>query len=332
MFDSDWLLCGLSCGFLMGLTLVALALRWWQSFAQSRVGRLRRRPVAKAPAPKRRCKPAWVKDELLRLRVLMGSRAGAGGVRKLAAHFNRLHGPQVTVGKTFVAELLIRHGHELLALRRDLRHAPVKPYRRNAVWGVDMSFFTDASGQTHPMLGMVDHGSRWLLHLGLLAERNAWTLLGHLCLAIGRYNKPKAVRTDNEAVFTSRVFTGGLKLLGIRHQRTQPFSPWQNGRIERLFGTLKPVLRRCAIPNGEALTQALKEFVFWHNHARPHQALGDLTPWDAWRGLTRHDFEQDGREGQAMAWTGLDGVVGGIVWMPPTAPKRCAQRWRWWHP
>ena len=32
--------------------------------------------------------------------------------------------------------------------------------------------------------------------------------------------------------------------LGIRHQRTEPHCPWQNGRVERFFGTLKASLDR----------------------------------------------------------------------------------------
>jgi transposase InsO family protein len=58
-----------------------------------------------------------------------------------------------------------------------------------------------------------------------------------------RFGAPKCVRTDNEAVFTSRLFRLGLHLLGIRHQRTAPFAPWQNGRIERFFGTFKERFR-----------------------------------------------------------------------------------------
>ncbi|MEM9594705.1 MAG: integrase core domain-containing protein [Acidobacteriota bacterium] len=47
------------------------------------------------------------------------------------------------------------------------------------------------------------------------------------------------MRTDNEAVFTSRRFRWVLIVLGLRHQLTQVASPWQNGRVERFFGTLK---------------------------------------------------------------------------------------------
>lgn len=83
---------------------------------------------------------------------------------------------------------------------------------------------------------MLDHGSRGLLNLTALPDKCSWTLLGYLFLAIGQYGKPRALRTDNEACFTSRVFRGVLALAGIRHQRSDPGCPWQNGRIERLSG------------------------------------------------------------------------------------------------
>ncbi|NIP27488.1 MAG: DDE-type integrase/transposase/recombinase, partial [Phycisphaerae bacterium] len=66
--------------------------------------------------------------------------------------------------------------------------------------------------------------------------------LRHLLDAIERYGKPKFLRTDNETVFTSRLFRFGLWLLGIKHQRTDKGCPWMNGRVERFFGTLKQKL------------------------------------------------------------------------------------------
>ena len=40
------------------------------------------------------------------------------------------------------------------------------------------------------------------------------------------------------SIFTSRLFRFGMWCLKIRHQRTEIACPWQNGRIERFFGTL----------------------------------------------------------------------------------------------
>lgn len=96
---------------------------------------------------------------------------------------------------------------------------------------------------------------------------------------------PRSVRTDNESVFTSKTFRLALFLLGIGHQRTDPHRPWQNGRVERLFGTLKSKLDRLAVDSAGALSQALVEFRFFYNHVRPHQNLGGATPAEAWAGI-----------------------------------------------
>jgi len=93
---------------------------------------------------------------------------------------------------------------------------------RNAVWGVDITGKVDGLGRPHAMLGIVDHGSRRSLPLRAVRSKSAWTLLEHLRLAIAEFGRPRSVRTDNESVFVGRVFSGGLHVLGIRHQRTTP--------------------------------------------------------------------------------------------------------------
>lgn len=107
---------------------------------------------------------------------------------------------------------------------------------------MDLTGKTDAAGNLHMIFGLIDHGSRVLLRLAALPNKSSWILLGNLFLAIGKYGKPCMVRTDNEACFTSRLFRTVLWLVGIRQQCSDPGCPWQNGRIERLFGTLKQKL------------------------------------------------------------------------------------------
>lgn len=99
-----------------------------------------------------------------------------------------------------------------------------------------------------------------------------------------RFGRPAVIRTDNESVFVSHLFRLGLWLLGIRHQRTAPFAPWQNGRIERLFGTFKAALRLRSAPLND-VQGGLNLFRCWYNHVRPHQHLDGLTPAEAWDGL-----------------------------------------------
>ena len=129
-------------------------------------------------------------------------------------------------------------------------------------------------------------------------------LLGHLFLAFGRYGQPRAIRTDNESVFTSRLFRLALFLLGIRHQRIDPHCPWQNGRVERFFGTLKQSLDCLAVDSLEALNHALVEFRFFYNHVRPHQNLGGATPAEAWSSINPYASPIK-REYWFEAWDGL---------------------------
>jgi putative transposase len=62
-------------------------------------------------------------------------------------------------------------------------------------------------------------------------------------------------------------------------------APWQNGRIERFFGTLKDKLDRLAVDSLGALNMALGEFRFFYNHVRPHQNLSAAAPAEAWAGI-----------------------------------------------
>ena len=112
------------------------------------------------------------------------------------------------------------------------------------------------------------------------------------------------MRTDNEAVFTSRTFRLVLFILGIHHQRTDPGCPWQNGRIERFFGTLKEKLDQLAVDSREALNLALGEFRFFYHHVRVHQNLNGRTPAEAWAGI---DPFADGFRNEYWfeAWDGL---------------------------
>jgi len=111
---------------------------------------------------------------------------------------------------------------------------------------------------------------------------------------------------------TAKTDLGGEThpILGIRHQRTELHCPWQSGRVERFFGTLKEKLDRWAAFDLEQLTLALADFRAWYNHVRPHQHLGGRTPAEAWTGID--PYESAPKEVRYFAaW---DGMLSGY-WM-----------------
>lgn len=249
-----------------------------------------------------RAKPEWVKHEALRLKALMPHT----GCRKIADIFNRRfeEARQMTVGKTYVSDTLRKYHYELAILRRQIKKAKPKSVPKNLIWAVDLTGKTTLDGQTRMVLAILEHGSRAALALEAVRNKSSWTLVGKLVAAIKCYGKPKMIRTDNEAIFTSRVFKLTLKLLGIRHQKTDLHCPWQNGRVERFFGTLKTSLDQLVMTSFDALNTALCEFRFFYNHVRPHQNLDGATPAEAWAGVDPYStkFKQ---EYWFEAWDGL---------------------------
>jgi putative transposase len=153
----------------------------------------------------------------------------------------------------------------------------------NRVWAIDITEHRVEPHTPQPLLGILDHGSRRMLTLHALRVRSSITILRLLLDAIEHYGKPKAVRTDNETIFTSWVFAFALQWLGIRHQRTLPHCPWMNGRIERAWSTFKQVLRVCQIPDDIALQATLNLLREVYNQRRPHQSLSGYTPNEAWK-------------------------------------------------
>lgn len=159
------------------------------------------------------------------------------------------------------------------------------------------------------ILGLLDHGTRACLRLVKLTDKSSLTILRELIVAFRRYGIPPQLRTDNEACLVSRTLRLALLLLGIQHQRMKLHCPWQNGRIERFFGTLKGRLDRILIADGDDLACKLFEFRCWYNHVRPHQHLFGLTPAEAWSGR--------GKSTRSPAWfTAWDSRLTG--WLFPS--------------
>lgn len=247
-------------------------------------------------------KPAWVRQEVIRLKALMP----LAGCRAISITFNRLFCAQrrTTVGKTFVSDLIRQHRYEIEVVRRRMKNRRPRPAPKNSVWAMDLTGTVTLDGKTRMVLGILEHASRAALRLEALPQKSSWTLLLQLLEAIRCYGKPRTVRTDNEAIFTSRILRAALFFLGIRHQRTDLGCPWQNGRVERFFGTLKEKLDQLTVDSFDSLNNALGEFRFFYNHIRPHQNLCGLTPAEAWAGDDPF-IRGPRREHWFEAWEGL---------------------------
>jgi transposase InsO family protein len=83
---------------------------------------------------------------------------------------------------------------------------------------------------------------------------------------------------DHDRIYGT-VVTRRLRAMGIRDKPTASASPWQNGVVERLIGSIR---RECVdqiIVLGEAhLRRILKSYAGYYNEVRTHWSLNKDAP------------------------------------------------------
>ena len=98
--------------------------------------------------------------------------------------------------------------------------------------------------------------------------------------------KINALRTDNGGEYTSNEFETYLRTEGIRHERTIPKMPEQNGVAERLNRTLVESARSLLLDadlSKRYWAEAVSTAVYLKNRC-PTKAVRGKTPYEAWNG------------------------------------------------
>jgi transposase InsO family protein len=89
---------------------------------------------------------------------------------------------------------------------------------------------------------------------------------------------PSHLIRDRDATYGS-AFKRRLDSLGIRDHPTAPRSPWQNGYVERVIGSIRRECTDHTIIFGEAhLRRTLKSYADYYNRARTHLSLDKDSP------------------------------------------------------
>lgn len=237
-----------------------------------------------------RKKPNWVKQKIIYLKALLPNY----GCRKIATIFNKhYYDKNISVSKSYVYYIIRENQYKIVQKRRYIKNKRPKDLPKNFLWQIDLTNITDCSKNRNQVFGIIDSGSRAIIYLQRLKNKSTITILKAIFYSIEQYGKPKIIKSDNEIVFKSKLFRFSLWCLKIKHETTQIATPWQNGRIERFFNTLKYTTKQIEFYNKDKIDKFLKIFRFYYNHIRPHQNLDYFTPariWDNDRNFTYEDI------------------------------------------
>jgi putative transposase len=112
----------------------------------------------------------------------------------------------------------------------------------NGLWHLDFhhcsrEIMTSKGELIRPLLlCILDDHSRLICHIQWYLGETAENLVHGFIQAVQKRSLPRSLMSDNGSAMTSNEFTSGLKNLGILHETTLPYSPYQNGKQERVWG------------------------------------------------------------------------------------------------
>jgi putative transposase len=188
-----------------------------------------------------------------------------------------------------IGDLLDRHG--LVAERRVRRRVTptTAPFAgcaaANDLWAMDFKGWTrTGDGQRVDPLTVQDQASRYLLAVTAVAQTDTEHVQAVLATLFREYGRPKALRSDNGPPFGSTGLgrLSGLSVwlitCGVLPDHTDPASPQQNGRLERMHRDLKAETMAPAAASARQQSKRFKAFQQTYNHDRPHEGLGQKTP------------------------------------------------------
>ena len=166
----------------------------------------------------------------------------------------------------------------------------------NYAWHTDLHQLEKLEGDTNKkyLIAFIDDRSRKILYHKIIDDKTSKSTSEVLLLALHFNNFPKVMIIDNGLEFVGREFSSILRDCHIQMKRTHPYTPEENGKIERWWQTLE-----------RSKTQPLREpyltqLIYQYNHVWVHRSIVALTgkkwsPEEAWQHMRKYQGQPDAK-------------------------------------
>ena len=129
------------------------------------------------------------------------------------------------------------------------------------------------------LFGVLDDRSRLACHLQWYLAESAETIAHGLAQAFQKRGLPRSALSDNGGAMTAAEITQGLTRLGILHQTTLPYSPYQNAKQEAFWGPVEGRLMAMLehVPDLTLvfLNEATQAWVEYEYNRKIHSEIGE---------------------------------------------------------
>ncbi len=148
----------------------------------------------------------------------------------------------------------------------DFHHGSQKVLAKNGQWCTPIA------------LGIFDDRSRIACHVQWYFQETAENLVHGIEQAFQKWGLPRLQMTDNGSAMISAEFVRGLSNLGIVHDTTLPYCPYQNGKAESFWGLLEgrlvAMLKHVKVPTLYFYNKVTQAWVDQGYNRRFHSEIG----------------------------------------------------------
>ena len=205
-------------------------------------------------------------------------------IRKMATENNwgapRIHGELLKLGFEVDERTVSRYLPRRKPLPEEMDRW--KAFLRNHVNHIAAMDFLTVPSATFVnlyVLVIMCHGRRRILHTNVTTNPTEEWVVQQLRNTFDGSDNPRYMIIDNDSIFSKRV-RQWLDDSGIQVKRTAVRSPWQNGKAERLLGSICRELLDHVIVLGERnLRMLLRKYTEYYHADRCHLALGKDPPY-----------------------------------------------------
>lgn len=171
--------------------------------------------------------------------------------------------------------------------------------RPNQVWCSDITYLPMRRGFLY-LVAIMDWHTRKVLSWRISNTLEADFCVDALNDAIHKFGLPEIMNTDQGSQFTSFAWTDRLRRSGVRISMDGKGRFLDNIFIERLWRTLKyECVYLHAWETGSETKAAIRKWMTFYNHQRPHSALGGKPPALVY--WLRNDINQPDQQVQRVA-------------------------------
>src|SRR6476646_7921564 len=156
-----------------------------------------------------------------------------------------------------------------------------KTFLRNQAAGIaSLDLFVVGTISFKLLYGLVilRHARRRLVAISVTSNPTAEWIAGQVTDAFPWDEAPRHLVRDRDGAF-GPAYTHRIRAMEIRDHPTAPRSPWQNGHVERLIGSIRrESLDHLVVFDEAQLRRVLKNYASYYNQTRTHLSLDKDAP------------------------------------------------------